>query len=172
MSTRHAIAVRHPLIDQLATRLRQGETLEEPYVLQDRVGQTRTRHAVVIWNAWLNEDRQTRSHIIVEAFSLAGKIAADTLTVALGLSQREAMEYGYLRFQVQGLWKKEDGAALRAQIRRAVDATPGVHIRTGTSVELRYPTLDLAQEAYRQLSERIPGPYWVIAVEQPSSQSG
>jgi hypothetical protein len=159
-----AVAVRHPLITQLAKRIRGPLSLDEPYIIQDRVPQTRSRHAIVIWDAWSDLDRAERGRIIAEAFEDAG--VHDAIRVALGLTQQEALNMGYLPIQIVSNWKNADGARVLRAIKKAMHDARGVHVRTGSSVQLRYPTLEHAREAYRDLGAAIPGPYWAIVKEE------
>jgi hypothetical protein len=138
--------------------------LEEPYIIQDRVPQTRSRHAVVIWDAWSGMDRAERSRIIADAFEDAG--VHDAIRVAMGLTQQEALGMGYLPYQIVANWKKTDGAQVLHAIKKAIEDAPGIHVRTGSSEQLRYPTLEHAREAYRELSSALPGPYWAIVKEE------
>jgi len=159
-----ALAVRHPLATQLADRIRGPLSLNEPFIIQDRVPQTRSRHAVVIWDAWSELDRAERGRIIADAFEDAG--VNDTVRVALGLTQQEALGMGYLPFQIVSNWRSADGAQVFRAIKKAIHDVRGVHVRTGSSVQLRYPTIEYAQEAYRDLSAAVPGPYWAIVKEE------
>lgn len=154
------LAARHPLVPQLADRIRGPLSLDEPYIIQDRVPQTRSRHAVVIWDAWDDMDRAERGRLITDAFEEAG--IRDAIRVAMGITQQEALSMGYLPYQIAANWKKTDGAHVFASIKKAIKNTRGIHVRTGSSVQLRYPTLEHAQEAYRDLSDAVPGPYWTI----------
>ncbi len=158
-----AIATRHPLVDRLATRISGTPSLDEPYIIQDQIPQTRSRHVVVIWDAWARMPRAERGRVIADAFEGAG--IQDAIRVALGLTQQEAAGTGYLPYQIVANWKKSDGESVFKALKRAIEDVPGVHIRTGSSVDLRYPTLELAQEGYRHLSAAIPGPYWAIVKE-------
>ena len=159
-----ALLAYHPLVGQLADRIRGPLSLDEPYIIQDRVPQTRSRHAVVIWDAWNDMDRAERGRIIVEAFGEAG--VDDAIRVAMGLTQQEALSIGYLPYQIVANWKKTDGPQILQGIKKAIEDASGIHVRTGSSVQLRYPTLEHAQEAYRDLSAAVPGPYWAIVKEE------
>lgn len=163
MPTKAAVA-RHPLVSRLADRIAAPLDLEEPYIVQDRVPQTKSRHAVVIWDAWADMDRAERGRVIAEAFRDAG--VHDAVRVAAGLTQQEALGMGYLPYQIVANWKKSDGEPILKALKSAIQQTPGVHVRTGSSVQLRYPTLEYAQEAYRRLSAAVPGPYWTIIKEE------
>lgn len=159
-----ALAARHSLVGQLAKRISGALSLEEPYIIQDRVPQTHSRHAVVIWDAWDDIDRAQRSRIISDAFENAG--VHDAIRVAMGLTQQEALGMGYLPYEIVANVRKSDGAKVLDAIKKAIEEAPGIHVRTGSSVQLRYPTLEHAQEAYRDLSGAVPGPYWAIVKQE------
>jgi hypothetical protein len=162
--TTNTTAVRQPTLTvQLAARIAGEPSATEPYIIQDRVPQTHSRHVVVIWDAWDEMDRTARSQIIADAFRQTG--IRDNLTVALGLTQQEAMSMGYLPYQIIANWKKGDGERAFKALRKAVREAPGVHVRTGASEQLRYPSLEHAQDAYRHLSAVVQGPYWAIVKE-------
>ena len=154
------IPARQPLVGTLVDRIRGPVSLQEPYIIQDHIPQTHSRHVVVIWDAWGGLNGTERSKIITDAFEDAG--IHDAIRVALGITQQEALDMGYLPYQTVSNWKKSDGEQIRQAIKKAIEITPGIRVQTGSSTQLRYPTLEHAQEAYRQLSEVVPGPYWAI----------
>ncbi len=154
------IRVRHPLVEKLVDRIRNTVSLEEPYIVQDRIPQTQSRHVVVIWDAWEQLDGAERGKIITDAFEDAG--IADAIRVAMGITQQEALDMGYLPYQTVSNWKKSDGEEVRGAIKKAIENTAGIRVQAGSSMQLRYPTMELAQEAYRRLSELVKGPYWAI----------
>jgi hypothetical protein len=165
MATRTATErTRDTLVGRLAQRVAAQPTLEEPFVLQNRIAQTRTRHVVVIWDAWSDMDRDERAGIILDAYQNAGVLNGDAITVAMGLTQQEAMQLGYLPYGIITLRKNSDPVSL-TRLKQAMERVGGVQVRTGSLLQVRFPTQDLAQEAYRQLAERVPGPYWAILHE-------
>ena len=159
------------LVSDLAAQLRRGLNLDEPYLIQDRIPQTRTRHVVVIWDAWGDLDRPARGKVIADAFQAAKLLNSDRIAVSMGLTQQEALELGYLPYQIIANWKPSDGKKTFQRLRDALENTPGVQVRTGSSLQLRYPTLEYAQEAYRQLTKAVPGPYWTIVREESAALS-
>lgn len=159
-------AVQNPLVSQLAARINGPLSLDEPYIIQDRVPQTQSRHVVVIWDAWDDMARDKRGRIITDAFQQAG--IHDVVRVATGLTQQEALTLGYLRYQIDALWRQSDGDAVRKKLKKAIESTKGIHVRIGASVQLRFPTLEHAEEAYRNLSAAVPGPYWALVKEVAS----
>ena len=71
---------------------------------------------------------------------------------------------GYLPFKIVSTRRKEDPVTLD-RLSNALAPVGGIHIRTGTSHELRFPSQEYAEEPYRQLAAKIPGPYWAIVQE-------
>ena len=158
------------LVGELAGRPNAAADLDEPFVLQDRIPQTGTRHVVVIWDRWHALDRVGRSKVILDAYQKAGILGKDSISVALGLTQQEAMQMGYLPYSIITMRKDSDPVSPE-RLKQAVESVGGVHVRTGSLVQLRFPTVGLAQEAYRQLTQKIPGPYWAIQHETTASES-
>jgi hypothetical protein len=156
------------LVGQLVERIRGPLSLEEPFIIQDRIPETRSRHVVVVWDALDGMDRTQRSRIISDAFVEAG--VDDSIRVATGLTQQETVSRGYLPYQIMANWKEADGPRILQSLKRAIEAAPGVHARTGISWRLHYPTLEHAQEAYRHLSAVVPGPYWAIVKDEGASE--
>ena len=154
------ISSRQPLVKELAARIAAPQAAEEPYIVQDRVPQTRSRHVVVIWDAWEDLDASERGRIITDAFARAG--IDDIIQVAMGVTQQEAIDSGYFPYRIIANLKGADGKKVSTAVRKAMEQAPGVQVRIGSSLQLRYPTLEHAQEAYRELSAAVPGPYWAI----------
>jgi hypothetical protein len=151
----------------LTERLYGPLSLDEPFVIEDRVPQTRSRHAVVIWDAWKDLSREERSNIILDAYSSSNRLRGDTVRVAMGLTQEEAFDIGYLPFQIVSTIRNADPID-RDAARRALDSVGGIHVRVGSSEQVRFPSQEYAQEAYRQLTSKFPGPYWAITQEVPT----
>jgi hypothetical protein len=84
--------------------------------------------------------------------------------MALGLTQEEAAEMGYLPFQIVAIVRKTDPVGPN-DVRKAMESVGGIHVKVGASLQLRYPSQEYAEEAYRQLALKIPGPYWAITQE-------
>ncbi len=152
------------LVGELAARLKDPLVLDEPFILQDRIPQTRSLHSLVIWDGWRNLDRVARSGIIMDAFADADVLKGDTIRVALGLTQEEAFDMGYLPFKIESTHRETDPVPL-GELQAAFDSVGGIHIRAGASHQLRFPSREYADEAYRQLSTKLPGPYWAIVQE-------
>jgi hypothetical protein len=152
------------LVKQLAAKVGRPRSLSEPFILEDRIPQTRSRHVVVIWDAWGNLARADRSKIILDAFQTANHLNGDTVRVALGLTQQEAFDLGYLPFQIVATIRETDRVK-RDNVRKALESVGGIHVKVGNSHQLRFPSQEYAEDAYRQLAAKIHGPYWAITQE-------
>lgn len=146
-------------------------SLDEPYVLQDRTPQTHSRYVVVIWDAWRNMERSERSAIILRALEAANVLEGDTVRMAQGLTQSEAFDSGYLACKIVSTLRNGDPATLD-ELQAAFDAVGGVHIKIGAAHELRFPSLEHAQEAYRQLTAKLPKHVLAIVQEVSSPDRG
>lgn len=152
------------LTTQLVAQIKSPAAAHAPFIVENRVPQTHTRHVVVIWDAWADLDPAERSRLIMDAYTNAGVLSSDTVSVAMGITEQEALHLGYLNYSVVAHHKKTDPVTL-SQLRKALEQVGGVHVRRGTHFEVRFPTRELAEQAYRQLQEAMPGPWWGIAHE-------
>jgi hypothetical protein len=152
------------LTRQLAAHIGAPVSLVEPFIVEDRVPQTRSRHVTVIWNAWKNLPRDVRSRIILDAYQSSNRLHGDTVRVALGLTQQEAFDRGYLPFQIVPMIRKSDPVS-PGEIRKALASIGGIHVKVDSARQVRFPSQSHAEEAYRRLAEKIHGPYWAITQE-------
>lgn len=152
------------LKDELAARLKGPLTLEEPFVHEDRIRQTRSRHVLIVWDAWRQLHRTDRAAIIVDAYATANVLRGDTVRVALGLTQQEALDMGFLPYYIATMRRKSDPVGL-ADLRGAMRKVGGVRVIKGSMEQLRFLSQQHAEEAYRQLVREVPGPYWQIVHE-------
>src|SRR5687767_3159153 len=70
------------LTDRLSARLKAGLSLDEPFIVEQRIAQTHSRHVLVIWDAWQNLPRDARGAIIMDAYETAKVLKGDTIRVA------------------------------------------------------------------------------------------
>ena len=83
-------ALRAELIAELAHPKKTGEpdiVIEKPYPSMV--------HLYVIWKKWKDLEQTARSRIILDAYTEAkGDVEADKVTVAMGLTRKEAADLG------------------------------------------------------------------------------
>jgi hypothetical protein len=123
---------------------------------------------VVIWDAWAGLSPADRSGVIIDAYAAAKRQRDMNITVAMGLTAEEALRMGFLPYGIVTTRREGDKASL-PQLAKAMAAVGGVLVKVGASTQLRFPTSEQAENAYRELSQRVPGPYWAIIHDQSTA---
>lgn len=137
----------------------------DPIVVIDRIDETNNAHVVVIWDRWDEAPAIQRRKTILEAFKASKALPGTEITSALGVTCLEAFESGLLPYGIIAMHRQADGVPLDKLTKAMDEEEEGVHVTVGSSTQLRFPTLDQAEDAYRRLSTHVPGPYWAIVQE-------
>jgi len=137
----------------------------DPIVVIDRIDETNSAHVVVIWDRWEGVPASQRRKTILEALTASKTLLDLTITSAIGATSLEAFQSGLLPYSIVATHRQGDSVPLGKLARAMDDEEEGVHIKGGGSAQLRFPTLDQAEDAYRRLSTHVPGPYWAIVQE-------
>jgi hypothetical protein len=124
-------------------------------------------HVAVIWDEWKDLTPEERARVLREAYAKANRRRGYTITAAVGVTSEEALRLGLLPYSIVTTRRAGDKVLLD-ELSRAMASAGGVPVRIGTSAQLRFPTLEAAEDAYRLLSQEIPGPYWAI-VHEPTA---
>jgi hypothetical protein len=136
----------------------------EPFVIESQVAQSKSLHVLVIWDKWDDVDRADRSRIVIDAYSVAKRLRGQTITMAMGLTQREALRMGFLRYKLLMALKKSDPVTAK-DLALAYEAAGGVLEIVGMSAIRSFPTRESAEDGYRAAAAVAPGPYWIIERE-------
>jgi len=83
------------------------------------------------------------------------------------LTTEQALRTGLLPYSIVTTRRQGDKVALK-ELEMAMTGAGGVVLKVGSSTQLRFATLEQAEDAYRKLSQVILGPYWAIVHEQSS----
>lgn len=158
---------RNELVERLAAELRVngGGPARQPFIFEQEVPHTGTYYVLVVWERWNEVPPEERASIITEAYERAEPDLVPNLTVVVGATLDEAIQLNLLPYEVIASHRKDDPVSLR-DLSEALREEGAIDTRSGT--HLRYPTRQMAEEALRRLSERIPGPYW--SIQQTISQ--
>lgn len=158
------------LMGKLSTVLRRSGLLPgEPLVVENRIGQTRSMHVAVIWDKWKNLSPTDRSKIILDAYAKAHRLPDSVITVAMGLTGEEAFRMGFLPYSIVTTRRQGDKATFD-ELAEAMVSVGGMVVKVGSAVQVRFPTSEMAEDAYRELSQKVPGPYWAIVHDQSASE--
>lgn len=157
-------------MDELARALQWPElTRREPVILEDQIAQTKSLHVVVIWDAWGDLPPGERSNVIRNAYAKAKRARDATITVAMGVTAEEALRTGLLPYSIITT-RREDDKVMLDELTKAMEGAGGIVVKVGSSTQLRFPSLEHAEDAYRYLSQKVPGPFWAIAQELRSGE--
>jgi hypothetical protein len=122
---------------------------EIPLEQQDRMD------VLVVWDAWTDLRSEDRSSIILDAYQDQQQAIAQ----ALGVTYQEAIEQQVLPYAVLPMTR--DGEIDPEAMKKAMLAEGGFLLDNG-KIDLRFPTMAMAQVAHQRLCDRLPKGYWSI----------
>lgn len=154
------------LVQELAQALAQPEAhrsrtlrlIQKPLEAIDQV------EVVLIWENWKGIPFQERSKIILEAFDAARHDLREKVYTAIGRTIDEAITLGYLPFSITPLTHHEEGR-LRDELLQIMRSEGAIDTKAGP--QLRFQSIEEAEEVYKRLLHRKPGPYWTLIHELP-----
>jgi len=147
------------LTARLADEVRAARLSGQPVIYENEIAQTGTYHVTVVWDDWGRLPLQARSRVILDAYRVADPSKTGKLTIAMGVTRREATSLGLFPYAVVAAFRKSEQDVERQALDalKREGATPG-----STGLELRCHTLDEAERAVERLQAAVPGPFWMI----------
>ena len=96
VTKKHTPSVRHPELKRRLLDEWRGQSSPDPrpLIIHEEDEHGVVIHVYVIWGEWGNLDQLTRSEVITDAYWEMFPEKADTLTVAMGLTESEAQRMG------------------------------------------------------------------------------
>jgi len=156
------------LVKALAKELKASGGGLQPLILEQVTRPNGDRDVTVIWDRWRSVPEDARPEVIIAAYERAeGKEYADSVMTAEGVTASEAAALGILRYAVVPARRRDDPVPAEAY-RKAVAEEAKHTLLGGRATELRYARLEDAEEAYRRLTDRLPGSAWAIAEQVPA----
>ncbi len=156
------------LVVKLAEFLLQPPLKGQPFIIRKSIGTTGLQNLIVIWDRWHGVPLQERTEIILAANDTLETTMRANLSLALGRTMDEAISLGYLPFRVEPI-SRSGSSADRDRILNALREEGAVE--TGQGLQLRFTTLEQAQDAFIQLEGKVSGPLWSIIQEVPQQSS-
>src|SRR5437763_15158350 len=96
-------------VKKLVQEFAAASTNLQPLILEERIRATGSRHVRVIWDRWKDIPDEQRAAIILDAYTEAeGPEAAEEITIADGMTPREALALGLLPYKIVPTRKKND----------------------------------------------------------------
>ena len=159
----------HEILLQITGSLTDPRSRGVARLIQNRIGTTDQFNIVIITNLWRKVPREKRTGIALAVAEelksrpdKIGDLARGHVYTASALTFDEAISLGYFPYRIEPATEGLDEAT-RAKVERAFRREGPVETVDGP--QLRYPTRESARDAYRRLSEEVPGPHWVLCEE-------
>lgn len=162
----------HPeLVAELAEELRSNRLFGQPVIREQHFPKTHAVSIQVIWDQWEPIADEERLATILEAYEqVESKEFRDRIALAIGLTVPEAHEAGLLPVKVTTMLRKSDPVT-QEECRAAMIEMGGSVLSNPQHPELRFATLEEADQAIQHLIERLPGSEPVWNATQEVSQS-
>jgi hypothetical protein len=148
-------AQRKNLVNQLKNELSGQLSQNGPVIFEIPLEQSDKIDVLVVWDAWEPFRSEDRSSVILEAY----KEQKRNIAQALGVTYREALEQQVLPYAVIPMVRR--GEVNAEELKKAMIAEGGFSLEGG-KFDLRFPTMALAEQAHRRLSDKLPKGYWSI----------
>lgn len=155
------------LVEVLAKELGQRRGDPQPYIVERQIAVTGSRHVHVIWDELGALPDIDRSELIVEAYQQHEGEGAKNISVATGLTAREALALGLLPFKITPTRRADDRFSPKQYEQAMNQEAKHTVLRSVTLGQLRYPTLDDADQGSARLHAALPGSKWVVVQEVP-----
>lgn len=146
---------RQALLEQLSAELAGQATENGPVVFEIPLDLTDKMDVLVVWESWKDVPSEVRSEVILEAY----KDKKDKISQALGVTYQEAIDGRLLPYAVLPMTRRGE---VDPETLKAAMLKQGGFALEGGKVDLRFPTLSMAQEAHRRLCDEAPKGYWSI----------
>jgi hypothetical protein len=145
---------RKALVESLRKELSGKPVAEGPVVYEIPLGDDRI-DVLVVWQVWRSIRASDRSAIIMDAYGPKTKNIAQ----ALGVTYEEALDQQLLPYAVVPIVRP--GEADETELRRVMRAE-GAFSLFGDKLDLRFPTMEMAEFALRKLAKKMPNGYWSV----------
>ena len=153
------------LLAELVKELKDPRPIGQPIILEDHTPETISRRVHVIWDRWEKCPRESRPNTIAEAYGEAfGAETRKEITLALGVTVPEAAGIGLLPFKVIPARKKNEHPPNQAYLEAMRKAGASV-LADSEHPELRFATLEDAEQTLAFLERELKDSKWIVAQE-------
>jgi hypothetical protein len=146
---------RAQLRERLASELSGEGTPDGPLIFEIPLEQSDKIDVIVIWNEFEGVPVEDRDQVILDAY----QDRSVRVAMAMGVTHQQANDQHLLPYGV--VPTALPGEVNLTELRGAMRDEGGIARENGT-VDLRFPTLAMAEAAQKKLSERLPGVSWEI----------
>jgi hypothetical protein len=149
---------RRSLVEKIESELSGNSTANGPVIFEIPLQQSNRSDVLVIWEEWKGVGSEDRTDLILEAYGERRRQIAQ----ALGVIYEEAKEQHLLPYSVAPMARR--GEANPTEVREGMLSEGGICL-PGGEVNLRFPTMSMAEVAFERLRERLPDAHWSISME-------
>lgn len=150
------------MLAQLLSELNGQTRSVQPLILEE--GMDAGLYIHVVWDRWERWPEEERTRLIVEAYEHFNKEIHDKLINAIGVTPVEALEVGLLPFRITDVPKR--GQTVDSQkIEKAIEEERKNTVLGRRFPELRYASLEEAEQARQRLERAEQDVFWVITQE-------
>jgi hypothetical protein len=147
---------RQKVAEQLAKELNGEQTPCGPVIFEIHFEQQNRIDVLVVWEAWKSFSSTDRSNMILEAYK---DQQVQIAQYHLGVTYEEAIEQQLLPYAVVPMIRH--GGLNEQDVKKAMLAEGGFVLENG-KVDLRFPTLPMAEQSHKRLVDALPTGYWSI----------
>jgi hypothetical protein len=153
---------RQQLLEQLQAELQGTSTPGGPLIFEIPLSQSTQTDVLVVWDKFEGLSSGDRTNVILDAYT--GRSIA--IALAMGVTVQEALEQQLLPYALGTL---PDTGNTQAEAVRQAMIEEGALVQPSGKVQLRLPTLAMAQKAFERLNHKLPDVRWAI---QPTLVGG
>ena len=152
---------RHSLLDRLEQELSGQGAVNAPVIFEIPLEQSNRIDVLVVWHEWDGVASEDRTDLILESY----RDQRERIAQALGATYMEAKDQHLLPYSVVPMIRRSDVDPSR--VREVMLGEGGIALPDG-KVDLRFPTMRMAEAAHRRLYERLPEGHWSIEMAAPA----
>jgi hypothetical protein len=151
---------RQQVREQLAKELAGERTARGPVIFEIPLDKSERIDILAVWDSWEPFTSPDRSNIILDVYKEQYKDSAPKIAQALGVTYQEAIDQQLLPYAVEPMVRR--GELDEGRLKNAMLDEGGFALENG-KVDLRFPTMALAEQVHRRLTDTLPTGYWSIA---------
>lgn len=149
---------RAALLEQLSKE-RAGQGVPNgPMIFEIPLEQSNRIDVLVVWDAFQGIRSEERTELILSSYHET----PENIAQALGVTYQEAMDQQLLPYAVIPMTRKSE--VPEDELRRAMLNAGGFALPSN-KIDLRFPTMEMAETAHSSLCDHIPQGHWSIVQE-------
>ena len=160
-STAISQEAREGIIDQIGSEISGSTSENGPVIFEIPLKGMDKYDVLVVWEEWETKQipSESRGDLIAEAYKSKSSPIADHIALTLGATYAEALDQHLLPY---GIVPNLDRFVVPNDKMVSAMKKRGAFRLPKNRLDLRFPTLEMAHKAHKQLVDEIPEGYWSI----------